>query len=480
MKKLLYIFVILFGISSCSDMNEGLNTDTKKPTDVPAETLFPTATKALFDEMVHPSVNRSAFRFFGQYWTATTYTDEPNYNLRTRGIPESHWLELYRDVLKDLKETSEIIANSEGSGEAPEVLANKSAMAEILTVYAYHVLVDSFGDVPYTEALQVLENTTPVYDDDAAVYEDLTVRLDNAISTLNPEYAGFTSADLIYGGDIESWIKLGNSLKLRMALRYADVDNAKAKSMAEEAVSGGVFTSNDDNATIQYDPGAPNTNPIWEVQVQSGRTDFVAANTIVDKMNELEDPRRPVYFKQNLGEGVYDGGSFAARGNSYDNSSQIGAIFDEPTLEGIIIEYSEVEFLLAEAIERGYAVGGTAEEHYNNAVTASVEYWTESSSEASAYLSNPDVAYSTAQGDWKEKIATQKWISLFNRPFEGWTTYRRLGYPEMQVTALSKLPTPRRYTYPVAEASRNTENYNAAVTAMGGDELSTKIFWDVE
>ncbi|UGU14546.1 SusD/RagB family nutrient-binding outer membrane lipoprotein [Sinomicrobium kalidii] len=479
MKKLLYIFIIVFSIS-CSNMDDGLNTDSKKPQEVTAETLFPTATKALFDEMVHTSVNRSAFRFFAQYWTTTTYTDEANYNLRTRAVPESHWRELYRDVLKDLDEAATIVANTNDPKIAPEELANESAMIEILTIYAYHVLVDSFGDVPYTEALDLENNLTPVYDDDAEIYEDLIVRLDNAIASLNSEYTGFSDEDLIYGGNIELWKKFGNSLKLRIALRYADLDNAKAKTMAEEAVAAGVFTSNSDNATIQYEAGAPNTNPLWEDLVQSGRTDFVSANTIVDIMNDLEDPRRPIYFKQNLGEGVYEGGEFSAGGNTWGNSTQIGAIFDDPTLEGILFEYSEVEFLLAEAVERGYAVGGNAEEHYDNAVAASVEYWTGSSDEASDYLSNPDVAYSTAQGDWKEKIATQKWIALFNRPFEGWTTYRRLGFPELGITAQSKLPTPRRYTYPTAETSRNSDNYSAAASAMGGDELSTRIFWDVE
>src|SRR5690606_15181969 len=151
----------------------------------------------------------------------------------------------------------------------------------------------------------------------------------------------------------DQWAKFGNSLKLRLASRYFDVDATKAGAMATEAIAAGVFTSQADNATMQYLSSSPNTNPIWTDLVQSGRADFVAAHTLVDAMNELEDPRPDEYLQENLGDGVYEGGTDGANGNPQSNSTIYGTIFEDPTLEGVILDYAEVEFLIAEAAARG-------------------------------------------------------------------------------------------------------------------------------
>src|SRR5690606_27982218 len=237
-------------------------------------------------------------------------TDEANFDLITRDVNGSLWRAMYRDVLKDLDEAKKIINERPDSSITPEQTQNRLAMIGILEVYAWHVLVDTFGDIPYSQALDS-SNDTPVYDDDAAIYTDLVTRLDAAIGQLTSGAGGFGGgADYIYNGDADQWAKFGNSLKLRLASRYFDVDATKAGAMATEAIAAGVFTSQADNATMQYLSSSPNTNPIWTDLVQSGRADFVAAHTLVDAMNELEDPRRDEYFQQNLGDGVYEGGTY--------------------------------------------------------------------------------------------------------------------------------------------------------------------------
>ena len=141
--------------------------------------------------------------------------------------------------------------------------------------------------------------------------------------------------------------------------------------------------------------------------------------------------------------------------------------------------YAEVEFLLAEAVERGFDVGGTAEEHYNKAITASILDWGGTVEEAAAYLADPRVAYATAEGDWKQKIGMQSWIAYYNRGFEAWTQFRRLDYPLLVAPpdALSALPI--RLTYPIEEQTLNGTNWEAAGTAIGGDAVDTQLFWDV-
>ena len=475
MKKIFVLLLTLASFVACSDDLSDVNVDTKNPSEVSADVLFSNATKDLFDQMVSTNVNRGIFKMVAQYWTETQYTDEANYDLTQRNINGSQWTILYRDVLKDLDEALVIMEENPDATLSEEHVQNQRAMIEVLQVFTWHVLVDTFGDIPYTEALD-LENTTPVYDDDASIYADLTSRLDVAIGQLTAGAGGFGDADYIYEGDAAQWQKFANSLKLRLALRYADVDDAKAGTMAQEAIAAGVFTSNDDNATLQYLESAPNTNPIWEDLVQSGRADFVAAHTIVDAMNDRNDPRRDDYFAQNQGEGVYVGGTYGAEGNTHSNSTIYSELFEDPTLEGVIIDYAEVEFLLAEAAARGY-ISADAETHYNQGVTASILYWGGTQAEAQTYLAQSSVAYDA--GNWVESIGVQKWIALYNRGFEAWSTWRKLDTPDLPNAAQSGLAVPLRFTYPASEATLNGANYSAASSAIGGNELQTPVFWDV-
>ena len=149
------------------------------------------------------------------------------------------------------------------------------------------------------------------------------------------------------------------------------------------------------------------------------------------------------------------------------------------TFEGLIFDYAEMEFLLAEGVERAYNMGGgTAEDHYNNAITASILYWGGTDADVTAYLADPRVAYSSAPGNFKRKIGFQKFLALYNRGFETWTEWRKFDYPVIvaPTTALSDIPV--RYTYPISEQTLNGANYAAASAAIGGDKVTTKLFWD--
>ena len=99
--------------------------------------------------------------------------------------------------------------------------------------------------------------------------------------------------------------------------------------------------------------------------------------------------------------------------------------------------------------------------------------------EAQTYLQRPDVSYATATGEWRQKIGTQKWIGLYNRPFAGWTEFRRLDYPELPLAVNAISGFPNRMLYPGNEQQLNAENYAAASAAIGGDNVETKLFWDI-
>jgi hypothetical protein len=482
MKKILAIIIVFAVFASCKKL-EDLNKNTKDPSTVSGESLFTGAQKRFIDQMVNSNVNYNIWRLIDQYWNETTYEDESNYNLVNRSIPDDHWNVLYENVLKNLDEAKKIItATTYTTDASPAIKKNKLAIVDVMAVHAWSVLVETFGNIPYSQALDI-NNLHPQYDDGKTVYENLINRLTTDIANMDASWGSFDAADNIYQGNVTNWIKYATSLKLRMGMLLCDADPTFAKTTVESAAAGQLIQGNADNATITYSSAPPNTNPMYADQVETGRHDFIAAATIIDTMNNWNDPRRPLYFTQvdtsttGTPKLAYIGGAIGL-GGFYTYFSNAAAPMWKPTFQGLIMDYAEVEFLLAEAVERGYSVTGTAASHYNKGVTASIEYWEGSAADAATYLAQPNIAYNTAPGNYKQKIGMQQWIAYYNRGFEGWTEQRKMDYPALVpgVNALSGYPV--RYTYPIEEQTLNGANYSTASTAIGGDVVTTKLFWD--
>ncbi|OKL41134.1 SusD/RagB family nutrient-binding outer membrane lipoprotein [Pontibacter flavimaris] len=479
MKKLIICLLSLVFMAACVDDLDEYNIDTKRATNAPPATLFTSALLNLTDVLTTPNVNTNNIRLYVQHWATTQYVEEPRYNMTGRLIPQNFWNALYRDVLADLNEAKRLLLADETINET--LRNNQLAQIEIMEVYAWSVLVTTFGDVPYTEALDPT-NTQPVYDDDQAIYNDILNRLDTALGLIKTmdeagePLMGFEEGDVLYNGDMAQWVKFGNSLKLRLAMVIADVDAAKAGTLVAEAAPN-VFESNADNAIFPYTSATPNNNPISD-NVKgdlSSREDFIAASTLVDLMNELDDPRRPQYFTDVDGEFV---GGTVGFSNDYEANSTVSEKVAQLDFPGVLLDYAEVEFLLAEAAERGF-IAEPAAEHYNAAIRASILYWGGTEAEADAYLAQPEVNYATAPGEWREKIGRQAWIAYFNRGYEAWLTWRRLDAPTL-IPPVEGLIVPTRLIYPVNEQTLNPNNRDAAASAIGGDESSTKLFWDVQ
>jgi hypothetical protein len=473
MKRILLLCIpAMLLTASCSDLDD-YNIDPKSAVEVPGATLVTSAQRSLARVITSTNVNLNPFRYYVQHFAATTYADESQFDINTRAINRSFWDVLYRDVLRDLQEAETLITAD--ITLSPEVKANQLAAIEVMQVYAWSVLVNTFGDIPYSEALD-FTNVQPAYDDDAVVFNDLINRLNTAIGMFDVGAASLGEADLIYGGETAMWVEFANSLKLRMAMTIADVDEAKARTMVQEALPN-VFTSNADNADLVFLTSPPNTNPLWEDLVQSGRQDFRGADTFVNVLNDLNDPRIDEYFKPIAGGNTFVGAVYGSV-NAAAGFSAPGALLEDPTFAAVLLSYAEVEFLLAEAAARGFTVPGTAMEHYNMAVTASILEWGGTEAEAIAYLAQPSVNYLTAAGDWRQKIGTQKWIALYNQPVEGWKEWRRLDAPNLVAPESAQSDIPLRFPYPIVEQNLNTANYNAAASAIGGDVVTSKIFWD--
>ncbi|MEP6645453.1 MAG: SusD/RagB family nutrient-binding outer membrane lipoprotein [Saprospiraceae bacterium] len=484
MKNKFLILGLCFAfLTACTDLAD-LNVDKKNPIAVSGESLFTSAQKNMTDQIVSTNVNYNAYRFWDQYWTETTYTEEANFDVTTRNLSQQVWDELYRRSLANFKESARLITDEiTFSDDQAKAKVNKLALIELLEVYTYSHLVETYGNVPYSQALDI-NTLTPAYDDGLTVYKDLAARLNAAVSAMDASVGGFEpGSDNIYQGNTAQWIKFANSLKIRMGLVLADLPSESALShQLVESGSADPILSNDDNATMDYLSATPNTNPLYADQVLSSRQDYIITNTFVNALDSLNDPRREYYFEPNLDdpntpEVEYVGGR-PGHTETYGSFTHVNEALRKPTFPGTIFSASETEFLLAEAVERGYNVGGTAEEHYNNAVRLSILEWGGTDADADAYLAQPTVAYNTAGGSWQQRIGTQAWIGFYNRGFEGWLSIRRLDYPELKLPDAAVSGYPARLTYPINEQTVNPPGYTSAAAAIGGDLPETKLFFD--
>ncbi len=498
-KYIIALFIsVSVGVISCTDDIASLNNNPKSYTNVPGPMLFTNAERNLFDAMASANVNRGIFRLTSQQWVETTYTDESRYDLKTRGISQNFWTSLYRDVLKDLSEATRLIT-ADQSYTNPAQKAAQLAQIDLTAVYTWSVLVNTFGDIPYTKALDV-NNLYPSYDDAATIYTDLFARIDADIAKLTA--TGFSaSQDLMYAGSAAKWTKFANSLKLRLGVTLADINPTAASAAVQSAVAGGVFAANSDDAQLAYLNVTPNTNPVWVDLVQSGRQDFVACYTITDLLNATTpvDLRASLFFTFDQTGTGFSGGTPGV-GNSFAKFSKASKNVTAQTSTGVLLSNAEVQFYLAEACERslGGLVPADAGTYYNKGVDASINWWLAlnkkmnaadatvplsplTQADIDAYKLVPGVAYA-GSATWQQQIGTQKYLALYNRGFEAWTEVRRLDFPVMNTVVQAQSGFPNRFTYPIPEQNLNTANWTAASAKIEGgvDAVEARLFWDTK
>jgi hypothetical protein len=459
--------IILF--LSCSTDLESLNVDQKNATSAPADAFFNLAVKNMSDLLSGITFGATAnpwnsSRLLVQQISSVTYNEGTTYFI------EFNWNSVYQNVLINLKKSTDVLENAKASSDP--TLQNKLAILEIMQVYTYSKLVESFGNIPYSEALDV-NNITPKYDDAETIYIDLLNRLSAAINNLDESQTSWKQ-DIMYSGNVTNWKKFGKSLQLQMGMRIVDSNLQLATKTITEAIPG-VFSSNEDNAKLLHLSSPPNTAELWTDLAVGNRKDYVGAKPFVNLLNALKDPRKTVYFQPVNGEYV---GSPSGLVVNYNNYSKFGEIFYQPTTPVIFLDYASVEFFLAEAAERNIGSVNDPEAHYNAAIKASFEYYGVGES-IDVYLAQQEVAYATASGSWQQKIATQKWLALFNQSPEGYTEWRRMDYPTLNAPPDSFINTvPVRFRYPISEQTLNSENYQSAASAIGGDLMTSKLFWD--
>ncbi len=435
------------------------------------------------------------------------YSVSVDYFPTGRYISRNDWLTAYWNAaFADFgMQCQQIIEITEGN----DLKTNKNAIARIWKVFIIHRVTDLFGDIPYNEAFA--GDIEPAYTPQEEIYLDMLNELKAAADVLEtPSLQGFGASDVVYGGDVNSWIRFANSLRLRLAMRLSEVAPDIAQTHVSEVLTeNNMISSNEQSALLKYgiDFGFALEN-IQPMSILKSFNEYRMSNTFVDFLRNNNDPRLPLFATSNA-EGEYLGLQNGLNPqelaeldlNSFSEDTDIISSQAAPTG---LLTYPEVLFLQAEAALRGWGPG-SAEALYEQGIKASISYWQDvyldiisriSAEEAAAlpeinisqdsidaYVASPSIQFNPATG--LEQIITQKWVANLNQGLESYAEYRRTGFPQLNPipntdgqseTGGTELPS--RLRYPAEEQALNRQNYEAAVARQGADLMTTKVWWD--
>ena len=406
-----------------------------------------------------------------------------------------------------------VLDNTKPGGKLEDPV--KNAIAKIWKVYMFMPVTDYWGAVPYFEAGN--GKNVVLYDSQEDIYNDFFKILKEATTVLNG-YTGtakvFAKGDLIYGGDVKKWLKLGNTLRLRAAMRISIKKPAMAKIEAEAAVAapGGLLISNADNAFMVSTATTP--NPLAAI---SNWSEFRMSAAMESVLKGYNDPRLQKFFNPAASSGAYKGirngmtpTQMSLPSNANNANSNINSAFgfdNRFIAPWTVFTASETYFLLAEGKLNNWDMGnGTAESFYNAGITASLDRWgVKDAAVISTYingtslpialgdvnntpaLTNIPVAFAATVALQREQVGTQKWLALYPYSPEAWSEFRRTGFPKLYPrlnsdntdSPATDAASVRRTTYPPIEAAVNPQGLASGLAKLGGaDKTSTKVWWN--
>lgn len=481
---------LLFGLGACKDYLD-INQDPNNVLDAPIEQVYTSATVSV-GFIAGSDLNRYGALLSQQLsGTLPNQTGEyERYNISGTDV-NNVWGLIYSTALSDL----ELVIQKAGTENSP----NYAGAAKILKAYLNQLLVDAWGDIPYSDALKFTENPNPKYDDASTIYPAIITSLDQAIADINATSIKSPAANgSIFTGSWASqkpkWERLANALKMRMYLHYSKLDKAKAVAEIGKLSSANLMTSNTDNFQMAFFSTSGQQNPIHQFEINRGNYLFANA-TMVDLMNNKSDPRRPKYFTTfPLYSGKFKGSPSAnlqsnikfSRIFTYLRGDTTNTVPLTPASDGSIsatqyvyngaapirmLTYAEQNFIRAEAAVLGVP-GIAADSFYRAGIRASMSMAGVSSAATEAYIVANPFPVNGTDNEKVKAIIEEKFVANFGVIMEPWTDYRRTGYPVITIPSNALFPaTPRSLFYPQLEIDRNP---NAKQKA----DPSVRVFWD--
>ncbi len=365
---------------------------------------------------------------------------------------------------------------------------NYRAVALTLKSWVYQLLTDSFGDVPMSEASKGAEGLLqPKFDTQQEIYEQLISDLDSAnkLFTTNVGLKYNTEGEFLFGTNealvsgasvgIVKWKRFCNSLRLRVAMRMVNSNNAMARREIETILGNSalypIFTRNEEGALLALSGVFPQEAPMTRPQ------DFTAyrgvASFFIDHLNNWNDPRRDIFCTKVNGTFVGWPSGYDTAPTNPSTPSNMNQNLAKAPLKVVLMPYAEVEFIKAEAAIYGWNTGTTAKSAYEAGVKAAIEQW--GATLPASYFTNTPASFNNTL----EQIMLQKYYALFFCDYQQWFEHLRTGYPVLPlgdgVPQGNKMP--NRFKYPETVQRTNMDNYQEAKERIGGDTFNNKLWW---
>jgi hypothetical protein len=460
---------------SCDKVDFGTMNENPNQTTAPiTSALLTNALSAMGNRTWDAGGGVTVAGLYGQYYAETQYTDASRYAKTT-----FNWDGFYAGVLYDLQNminynsdpATAAIAAANGSNK------NQIAVARILKAYNYWVITDLWGDIPYKDALK--GTGLIAYDTQESIYTDL-------LKELRESVAGFDNGapakgDILFNGDIAKWKKFANSLRLLISVRMSKANPTLGKTEFTSGLAdpNGVIQVNTENAALLY-PGGVYNNPFWQYYNVTKRDDYAIAKTLLDWMNARGDLRNAALGSSTVGFPIGLARDAAVSfANSNTNYARLQSAQTTANTPMPIVTAAHVWLARAEAAQLGWTTESVATT-YNRGITESWAQWNVGGgSSLTAYLQSADVNITT--GEEAKKIATQQWLAWYPNGLQGWSVWRKTGFPAL-APAPGMTTIPRRLNYGPNEPQLNPDNYNTAAakyTASGeANSLYARVWWD--
>lgn len=402
-----------------------------------------------------------------------------------------------RNVTKMIEEAQKIDAKS------------YVALGKFFRAYYFYNLTLFFGDIPYSEALQGEsgEIFQPKYDDQEAVFVGILNELAEAVTILE-DNPNIFQGDIIYGGNADKWIQLINAFRLKVLVTLSaktnDTDLAIRTKFAEIYNANRLMQSTADDAQVVFLNQQDNRYP--EFNSSSYGSGMYMDSTFIRRLQDHQDPRLFVVATQTrLGKesgaelndfSSYEGGDPIVPYAQVNNKAVAGRLSkvherytNDPTCEPLILlGYAEQQFIISEAIVRGW-ISGDATEKYNSGIQASFSFYSSyaknlgafvSEDKVSSYLSQSVVDLDAAVGTEAklERIMMQKYLRSFHQGgYSSYFDHLRTGFPMLRKAP--NVAVAYRWMYPQSEYNQNTQNVSEAIKRQyaGNDNIHSKPWW---
>lgn len=482
MKKIKYSICVLLAVllttGSCTKDFSAINTNPNTAEKVLPQNLLERALIKTIDNNMERS---RTFNNELMQVTVNTLVEVDRifrYDIR-RNVAEAPWNNWYLQLtnIKDMYKLAE-----ENTADANRL--TYMGISLVLQAWIHSMITDTYGDSPYTEANKGKEGIyTPIFDTQKDIYAGMFEQLEEANVLLNGAKNIGSGYDPVFAGNASKWRKFGNSLYLRLLMRLsgkAEVSNeviAKIQQIVdEEPYNYPMMVSNDDSAFLKWTGVTPRISP-WVTMRDQSWSYPKMCSFFVERLDMSSDPciANWVTLKDGLYEGIPSG---YISGATPDGRSLLPQSLRSHEKMGNMLNYAEVQFMLAEASLKGWVTSKSTKEYYDAGVTARITYWGRA---VGSYLSGAMVAWDDMDTfeEKMEKIFWQKYLSLFMTDMQSWIEYRRTGYP-----VLPKGPglmndgvMPTRLFYPLSVQATNVQNYNIVIERQGADDLKTMVWW---